>query len=175
MTPPILRAIFNWIISKILWLFVETNIYQSLYPLQYTTEASYEDDIEIKPVTETDDIKKDKNHTFFPCDHKKYLYILNQTLFISGKLPISRILTKKSDECPAKQYYARIIPKSNLLLVAVKVHHRTFEKKFTTKPERIIYENDTYHPCQKLQLNDLTRRRLSGCFNAHEDVRVMCI
>lgn len=123
-------------------------------------------EIEDQPITETDDVKEDKNHSFVPCDHRKNLYILNQGMFITG----SGFPGKISTSCKTKHYYAKIIPKSNLLLVAVRFQFTNSEMQFTTKPERIIYENSSHHPCQKLQLNDLTRRRLSGCFNTHEDV-----
>lgn len=56
-----------------------------------------------------------------------------------------------------------------MLLVAVETMHQQCYKKFSAEPREIIYENYTY-PCQKLNLNNLPRRRLAGCYNEHPRV-----
>jgi hypothetical protein len=58
------------------------------------------------------------------------------------------------------------IPHTNLVFVVIKSTFETCYKVVTTSPEEILY-NGTDHPCRKVFLNDLPRRRLSGCFSEH--------
>jgi hypothetical protein len=58
------------------------------------------------------------------------------------------------------------IPHTNLVFVVIKSMFETCHEKVTSLPEEILY-NETGHPCQKVFLNDLPRRRLSGCFSEH--------
>jgi hypothetical protein len=56
------------------------------------------------------------------------------------------------------------IPHTNLLLVAIKSMFETCERKVMSSPVEIRY-NGTDPDCQKLFLNELPRRSLSGCFS----------
>lgn len=58
------------------------------------------------------------------------------------------------------------IPHTNLVFVVIKSTFETCSKTCSSSPEEIQY-NGTDYPCQKVFLNDLPRRRLSGCFLEH--------
>ncbi|KAI4468324.1 voltage-dependent calcium channel subunit alpha-2/delta-related [Holotrichia oblita] len=166
-----MSCIFNWILENIFWFILNINLYQTWHPFQHMvrseTDNLEEEDIILIPTIETDDLEQNKTNPFVPCDHKRNLYVLNQNLFINGIGFPGAIKT----HCSTKRYYIKLIPRSNLVLVTVVFNYTDAEKTFSTEPERVVY-NDMY-PCQKLQLNELTRRRLSGCFNTHEDVSNM--
>lgn len=69
-------------------------------------------------------------------------------------------------------YYLKLVPHSNLLLVAIHSPLTEF-KPFSTAPEKLYCgskETETHH-CKKLNLNELARKRLSGCYNEHPLVR----
>lgn len=42
-------------------------------------------------------------------------------------------------------------------------------KKLSASPEELRYFKE--YPCYKLDMNELPRRRLEGCFTEHEEVR----
>ncbi|KAK9685704.1 Neuronal voltage-dependent calcium channel alpha 2acd [Popillia japonica] len=166
-----MSCIFNWILENIFWVILNINLYQTWHPIQYTvrseTDNLEEEDVMLLPTIETDDLEQNKTNPFVPCDHKRNLYVLNQNLFINGVGFPGEIKT----QCSTKRYFIKLIPRSNLILVAIIFNYTGSEKQFSTEPEMVVY-NEPY-PCQKLQLNELTRRRLSGCFNTHEDEEVI--
>jgi len=64
---------------------------------------------------------------------------------------------------------AKRVPSTNLLLVVVdglSLEGDPGPERWSAGPEVVDYENVT-HPCQKLPLNDLPRRRLEGCISTH--------
>lgn len=74
-----------------------------------------------------------------------------------------------------RNYYIKKIPHSNLLFVAI---NETMPKPLnvrpiTTSPRKIIYDESFDYSCQKLELNNLARRRLAGCYNEHPLVRFL--
>jgi len=75
-----------------------------------------------------------------------------------------------------RPFYLKKIPHSNLLLVAIKALEEEICYYIHTTAERnIVYDSDTIFPCQKLYLNNLTRRPLQGCFNEHPSVCIKLI
>ena len=98
----------------------------------------------------------------YPCDLKKDIYILNQTIFIDNDRYPGEIISGFS-----RPYFVKRVAFSNLLLVAIKVTEYTHNNKIYSTPEKVIYSNNIQHPCQKLNLTNLPRRRLQGCFNEH--------
>lgn len=62
-----------------------------------------------------------------------------------------------------RPYYARRIPHSNLLFVVVMANTASCDQKLSAAKQEIVY-NITQPPCHKLELNNLPRRKLSGCY-----------
>lgn len=98
------------------------------------------------------------------CDKRRTLYFLNQTKFIPEN-PFPAVINTTCN----RPYYLQKVVNSNLLLVVVEPLH-TCDRTFNTDEEEILYPTTTYQ-CKKLNLNNLTRRRLAGCFNEHPLVR----
>jgi hypothetical protein len=64
---------------------------------------------------------------------------------------------------------AKRVPNTNLLLVVVdglSLEGDPGPERWAAGPEVVDYVNVT-HPCHKLPLNDLPRRRLEGCISSH--------
>ncbi|XP_066247388.1 voltage-dependent calcium channel subunit alpha-2/delta-3 isoform X3 [Euwallacea similis] len=127
-----------------------------------------EDGDDDEEVDETSPVVNPANK-LFSCENRINLFILQQSLFIKDNFHGELIAVDR-------KYYVKRIPNSNLIFVAADVQTKGVVKpRFTTNPERIskipvwTYEemNDTLLPCQKLYLNSLPRRRLSGCYNEH--------
>ncbi|KAK9295755.1 hypothetical protein QLX08_009981 [Tetragonisca angustula] len=99
----------------------------------------------------------------YPCDQKRVLYIINNTIAGQG-------ITNHSDYC-SRPFYARRVPHTNLLLVVVDAMYPSCYKRLVVTPVRISpleYTNGSESaPCHKIPLNDLKRRRLEGCFTEH--------
>ncbi|XP_076762521.1 ca[2+] channel Muscle-specific alpha2/delta subunit isoform X2 [Xylocopa sonorina] len=99
----------------------------------------------------------------YPCDQKRTLYIMNNTIAGRG-------ITNHSDYC-SRPFYARRVPHTNLLLVIIDAMYPTCYKRLEITPVNISpleYVNGSDSaPCHKIPLNDLKRRRLEGCFTEH--------
>ncbi|XP_017757436.1 PREDICTED: voltage-dependent calcium channel subunit alpha-2/delta-3 isoform X1 [Eufriesea mexicana] len=99
----------------------------------------------------------------YPCDQKRILYMINNTIASQG-------ITNHSDYC-SRPFYARRVPHTNLLLVVVDAMYSTCYKRLEVTPVSISpleYTNGSETaPCHKIPLNDLKRRRLEGCFTEH--------
>lgn len=69
-----------------------------------------------------------------------------------------------------RPFFVNRIPRSNLLLVVVDTKHEMTDIKLSTEPVELTVE-DVYnvtHPCHKLYMNTLPRRRLDECFVSFE-------
>lgn len=95
------------------------------------------------------------------CDTKSTLYILQEKTVMQFN---SALQTNYS-----RPFHVKRIPKSNLILVIVKVMYSTEPRKLSTHPVPIFY--DTEFPCYKLNMSFLERRRIEECFTEHPDVR----
>ncbi|XP_029165893.1 voltage-dependent calcium channel subunit alpha-2/delta-3 isoform X2 [Nylanderia fulva] len=101
---------------------------------------------------------------YYPCDQKRTLYMLNETVAAKG-------ITNHSDYC-SKPFYAQKVTHSNLLLVVVdNMYHPTCIERLDVTPVNILpfeYANSTAEkPCHKIPLNALKRRMLKSCFTEH--------
>ncbi|XP_011876381.1 PREDICTED: voltage-dependent calcium channel subunit alpha-2/delta-4 isoform X2 [Vollenhovia emeryi] len=99
----------------------------------------------------------------YPCDQKRTLYTLNETVAAKG-------VTNHSDYC-SRPFYAQRVAHTNLLLVVVNSMYPTCYKRLEVTPVNISpleYTNSTGDkPCHKIPLNALKRRRLKNCFTEH--------
>ncbi|XP_011260159.1 voltage-dependent calcium channel subunit alpha-2/delta-3 isoform X2 [Camponotus floridanus] len=99
----------------------------------------------------------------YPCDQKRTLYMLNETIAAKG-------VTNHSDYC-SRPFYAQRVTHTNLLLVVVDSMYPTCYKRLEVTPVSISpleYTNSTTDkPCHKIPLNALKRRRLKSCFTEH--------
>ncbi|XP_014474755.1 PREDICTED: voltage-dependent calcium channel subunit alpha-2/delta-3 isoform X2 [Dinoponera quadriceps] len=99
----------------------------------------------------------------YPCDQKRTLYMLNETVAAKG-------VTNHSDYC-SRPYYAQRVTHTNLLLVVVDSMYPTCYRRLEVTPVNIEpteYTNGTAEkPCHKIPLNALKRRRLESCFTEH--------
>lgn len=139
-----LTVLMHWMFGQLLWLLFESN----LSHLWYSTQAS------ASPVIEGPKAKEEKSEPR-PCDLKTSLYLLQYEGLSNYDYTY--------DHC-SRPHLVQRIPYTNLVLVVIKSTFETCYKKVTSSPVEIHY-NGTDHPCQKLLLNDLPRRRLSGCFS----------
>ncbi|XP_018059590.1 PREDICTED: voltage-dependent calcium channel subunit alpha-2/delta-4-like isoform X2 [Atta colombica] len=100
---------------------------------------------------------------YCPCDQKRTLYMLNETVAAKG-------VTNHSDYC-SRPFYAQRVAHTNLLLVVVDSMYPTCYKRLEVTPVNISpleYTNSTGDkPCHKIPLNTLKRRRLENCFTEH--------
>nr|CAD7409036.1 unnamed protein product [Timema poppensis] len=66
----------------------------------------------------------------------------------------------------AMPFHLRHIPYSNLVLVVVETLYPTCYRRLSVAPMEVYYNYSKY-PCQKVQLNELPRRKRMGCFSDH--------
>lgn len=103
------------------------------------------------------------------CDKKSNLYILQQNQTILERIVQPDSVTDCYEEKKHHPFFFKLIPSSNLMLIVI-------NKKCGNKPSKIVsaapeeIRYDKVFPCYKLNLNNLTRRRLEGCFTEHEYV-----
>nr|CAD7411482.1 unnamed protein product [Timema cristinae] len=79
------------------------------------------------------------------------------------------------DQNCSRPFHLRHIPYSNLVLVVVETLYPTCYRRLSVAPMEVYYNYSKY-PCQKVQLNELPRRKRMGCFSDHpEEVDIkMC-
>ncbi|XP_013197195.2 voltage-dependent calcium channel subunit alpha-2/delta-4 isoform X2 [Amyelois transitella] len=118
--------------------------------------------------------KEDEKEKPFSCDHQITLYILNQPFFLEAMGASPVVKEDKPGECHPR-YWASIVSKTNLLLVVVDSKDTDYGYNCSMPPETkpMATEDSTTsrEPCHKLELGQLKRRRLEGCFTYHEGER----
>ncbi|KAK7793435.1 hypothetical protein R5R35_010056 [Gryllus longicercus] len=181
-----LRLFFNWMFSELVWLILESNLHHLWYTASANpilTEDDAEDYIEYNssPEIESPDeeisfeetdwvVNKTKEETYFPCDQKTNLYLLMQESFFDEGY------CHTSESC-SRPFCMKRIPHTNLILVVIDGTYQTCYKKLSISPKTLDYGSDNFtHSCRKLKLNNLPRRRLSGCFteDPKENTQHMC-
>ncbi|XP_030748485.1 voltage-dependent calcium channel subunit alpha-2/delta-3 [Sitophilus oryzae] len=187
-----ISSVFKWFVLKTLYLIGKINLYQILDPLismaqeiaenisdSEAEDGDSKDDENEVPDSEDDDDEDgesdsddytDDDNKYTACENKTTLYILQQSLFIDGNF-LGELFTSERT-----YYYVKRIPNSNLIFVAIQGKTNVEGKKYTTTPQTnsslppldwTFVVSDTHLPCQKLHLNSLPRRRLTGCYNEH--------
>ncbi|XP_034236223.1 voltage-dependent calcium channel subunit alpha-2/delta-3 isoform X2 [Thrips palmi] len=106
-----------------------------------------------------------KKTVSFPCERKTELYRLEQEKMRDGNFRLP------PPEC-SRPYSARAVPNSNMLLVVTDPmsSNTCFNRLFASST---VIEYNVTQPCQKMNLNDLPRRRLGGCYNQHPKEKYM--
>nr|CAD7461514.1 unnamed protein product [Timema tahoe] len=169
----------QWVIGEMIWLLYQTSLlaggWSSASP-SLPVEVIYED-YELGEEFEEDSSKEERermeeklskmpNVTFIvynestPCDQKAFLYMLQQNL-----LPRDGVYKKNASHC-SRPFHLRHIPYSNLVLVVVETLYPTCYRRLSVAPMEVYYNYSKY-PCQKVQLNELPRRKRMGCFSDH--------
>ncbi|KAJ3622682.1 hypothetical protein MTP99_018970 [Tenebrio molitor] len=151
------KIFFQWCLMKITWLILEININNLWTPV-----VTYAEEIYVKiNLTNIGLKKKEEQFYSYDCEKERDLFLLKQKLFLDDSYP--------GEISGPRNYYIKKIPHSNLLFVAI---NETMPKPLnvrpiTTSPRKIIYDESFDYSCQKLELNNLARRRLAGCYNEH--------
>lgn len=137
--------------------------------------ADYIDQIPEIPTieNETVSVKEPKEEPPFSCDHRIRLFILNQSYFLEAMGASPTVSQDEPGDChPA--YWASHVTKTNLLLIVIKTENRLYssdcKKSPNTKPQPTTNSTDNRAPCHKLDLGNLHRRRLEGCYTYHDQV-----
>ncbi|XP_053615733.1 voltage-dependent calcium channel subunit alpha-2/delta-4 isoform X2 [Plodia interpunctella] len=178
-----LNTPFSLAANFLRWLVIEavllvSNLSQSWETLAASIVVDDEEPVTTTQVpvkNESIHVKEDENEKPFSCDHRITLYILNQRLFVEsmGAFPI--VSEDKPGDC-LPRYWASIVSKTNLLLVVVDSKDTDYGENCTTvppstKPKVTEESRESGEPCHKLELGQLKRRRLEGCFTYHEGER----
>ncbi|KAJ9576032.1 hypothetical protein L9F63_007132, partial [Diploptera punctata] len=163
-----LKNIAQWIFGQIVWLLVQTNFGHIWYGTDVSALSEvievYDEEYEVL----TDDIEEEETEEDLgpkmkieilqiprPCDQRTSLYLLQDAELDKYKYT--------NDHC-SRPHLVERIPHTNLVLVVVKSMYEACFKKVMSAPIEVEY-NGTEAPCQKLLLNNLPRRSLSGCFS----------
>ncbi|XP_058447088.1 voltage-dependent calcium channel subunit alpha-2/delta-3 isoform X2 [Malaya genurostris] len=103
------------------------------------------------------------------CDKKSDLYVMQQDRFIKGDGFFYEAQPVNPAELLHRPYFAKRIPRSNLLMVIVESEYPSDHVILSASPQ-VINHNDTEGlPCVKTRLNFLPRRRLEECYTEHPD------
>ncbi|XP_024083214.1 voltage-dependent calcium channel subunit alpha-2/delta-3-like, partial [Cimex lectularius] len=159
--------LMKYFIGNLIWTLLENSLF-------YKVQAEFDDydyysELEYIPVdTFKEDIPeqfhtrlKDEKPRFTrePCDEKGQLYLLQQLHKVGYH-------SVESANC-SRPFHVKRIHHTNLLLIVVDALYQSCYRKVSAKMTKIEYNESVSLSCQKLNLNTLPRRRLSGCFNAH--------
>lgn len=116
---------------------------------------------------------KDEEEDLFSCDHRISLFILNQKYFIEN-MGVPRTVHSDTKKPCLPPFWASHVRKTNLLMVVVEKGEWEYEEECPlppdTKPQPTSNSTTSREPCHKLELAQLERRRLEGCFTYHEKV-----
>lgn len=127
------------------------------------------------PINETEEIMKQEKHkareveSSRACDKKSNLYILTQNISKLNEIQQPDSLVDCHSTSVHHPFFFKLIPMSNLLLIVInKTCGNKVSRTLSASPEEILYTKN--FPCYKLNLNNLIRRPLEGCYTEHKYV-----
>ncbi|XP_055387226.1 voltage-dependent calcium channel subunit alpha-2/delta-3 [Condylostylus longicornis] len=168
----VIGSIINVLVTELMWYWARLNYYVQAIPF-YDEESNqdYDEIIQHSPKQkkhydedgEEEYIKpKQPIVEYRSCDKESHLYILQQQDLFDN-IKYNAALEKNY----SRPFHIKRIPKSNLLLVVVKMLYNKEPRRPSTEPKEILY--DIPFPCYKLNLSFLERRRLTECYTHHEN------
>uniref|UniRef100_A0A182WHK4 VWFA domain-containing protein n=1 Tax=Anopheles minimus TaxID=112268 RepID=A0A182WHK4_9DIPT len=110
-----------------------------------------------------------KEIVYEPCDKKANLYVMQQDKFIKGEGFFYEPPPPPMEEILFQPYFAKRIPRSNLLMIIVENEYKVDRVVLSAEPEVISHNESEALPCVKTKLNFLPRRRLEECYTEHPD------
>ncbi|XP_052896426.1 voltage-dependent calcium channel subunit alpha-2/delta-3 [Anopheles moucheti] len=110
-----------------------------------------------------------KEIVYEPCDKKSNLYVMQQDKFINGAGFFYEPPPLPLEEPLYQPYFAKRIPRSNLLMIIVENEYKVDRVVLSAQPEVIAHNESEALPCVKTKLNFLHRRRLEECYTEHPD------
>ncbi|KAF6216162.1 hypothetical protein GE061_000501 [Apolygus lucorum] len=157
----------QWLIGQILWNLVTATHYLNVFADE---EAWYGE------ISEIPEQSTEKQFIYFRDKPKPTVKVHIEACDKRGKLYMLQHLSKEgySSEVPvdcSRPFYVKRLPHTNLLLIVVNALHQSCFREVSNRMEKIEYDNpndnNSTPSCNKLNLNSLPRRPLSGCFNYH--------
>ncbi|XP_028138725.2 voltage-dependent calcium channel subunit alpha-2/delta-3 [Diabrotica virgifera virgifera] len=166
------HSLYNWFVWNFIYSLLDITF--SSFSTMSTFAQDYLDygmgnDTDADMPDEEDQPEFDESQkNYYACETELNLFILQQELFLTN---FNGEITNEG----GRNYYVKRIPYSNLIFVAINKSIPQNIEPYTTDPiiitEQANFEYDfinyTLLPCQKLVLNTLSRRRLTGCYNEH--------
>ncbi|XP_067001120.2 voltage-dependent calcium channel subunit alpha-2/delta-3 isoform X2 [Anabrus simplex] len=159
-----LSLLINWVFTEVVWLLFESNLHQLWYGFWVSASpiSLFDSPVVVEAEAGIGDALNETEIIHEPCDQKTNIYLLQQEAFLTE----TYCHPGTGPNTCSRPFCMKRIPHSNLILVVVDTMHETCYRKLYSSPKQLLY-NVSQHPCQKLLLNYLPRRRLTGCFTSH--------
>lgn len=118
--------------------------------------------------------KEIKTQTVYEsCDKKSNVYVMQQDKFIKGDGFFYESEPVNPMELLHRPYFAKRVPRSNLLIIIVDNEHPSDHVILSAAPQVIAHNATEELPCVKTRLNFLPRRRLEECYTEHPDENIV--
>lgn len=171
---------FEFLQSGFYWM-VETSAtkimeLQNIFSVWKPIVSSILNQTEPKLSETIDDENVEKHSTIIACDNIIHLYVLQQKYLKSNNFSGEFKAILDNEKVLRREYYIKRIPYSNLILIAIdKAYKKSSEVIYSTQAELVTH--DVPFPCHKINLNNLPRGTLRGCFfhNKNEELITECV
>ncbi|BES90454.1 VWA N-terminal [Nesidiocoris tenuis] len=159
----------QWLLSQIVWNLLRASYYLNVF----ADDDSWYGEIGSDP---SEPSTEKPIYVYFLNIEKPTITVHLEACDKQGKLYMLQHLSKEgySSEVPincSRPFYVKRLPHTNLLLIVVNTLHQSCFREVSNRMEKIEYDNphdnNSTPSCNKLNLNYLPRRPLTGCFNYH--------